>query len=300
MLRCKEARYFWFSVCWHLQDTTEGRFCLPPFCPYYVYAILGESGRIVCPRYALYVSRQYLRLEGAKPCPPGGPFLVGSRLAAWALPPARLRRSGGHPAACPVLAPTAGAPRGASAVCALVSAPPGGPPGGGRSPLRASARGPARGPGPRLSGGRARPPPLASAYRRGRAPVARVRAAPRRPRRSLGGLPLRPFGPPLGGGAGLSPLRARPGSFASPGRPGPPARPAASGGGFALAPPARGPGAPPRSPPPRVAPPSGDPRASARVFQPLAICAVISYFRRALRRRSRSLSLRSKSMSAIA
>lgn len=58
-----------------------------------------------------------------------------------------------------------------------------------------------------------------------------------------GGLPLRPFGPPLWGGAGLSPLRARPGAFASPGRPGPPARPAASGGGFALAPPARGLGA---------------------------------------------------------
>lgn len=46
-----------------------GRFCLPPFHPHYVYAILDESGRIVCPRYALYVSRQYLDLIERAPNP---------------------------------------------------------------------------------------------------------------------------------------------------------------------------------------------------------------------------------------
>ena len=46
-----------------------GRFCLPPFCGNYSYAILDESGRIVCGSYALYVSRQYLDLIERAPNP---------------------------------------------------------------------------------------------------------------------------------------------------------------------------------------------------------------------------------------
>lgn len=84
--------------------------------------------------------------------------------------------------------------------------------------------------------------PPASACRRLRSPVARVRAAPRRPRRSGAGSPSARSGPPAGVGGPLS-AAGSPWPFSPPGRPGPPARPAASGGGFALAPPARGRGA---------------------------------------------------------
>lgn len=255
MLRCKEARYFWFSVCWHLQDTTEGRFCLPPFCPYYVYAILGESGRIVCPRYALYVSRQYLRLEGAKPCPPGGPFLVGSRLAAWALPPARLRRSGGHPAACPVLAPTAGAPRGASAVCSRVSAPPGGPPGAGGPPsgLRPAARpvGPVRA---SPAGVRARlrwPRPIGAGAR----PSLGSALPPGCPGGRGAGSPSARSARPCG--AGRASLRSGLALVLSPRLAGrvPPRGPPPPAAASPSLLPRGGPGLPPRSPPPRAAPP---------------------------------------------
>lgn len=66
----------------------------------------------------------------------------------------------------------------------------------------------------------------------------------------VGGLPLRPFG--LGLAPGLSPLRARPVLSSRLALRVPPARPAASGGGFALAPPRGGRGAAAPFPAPRA------------------------------------------------
>lgn len=180
----------------------------------------------------------------------------------------------GGPAGTPPPAPCSRRPavrRGFCGLLALVGPSAWARPGGG-PPLRASARPPARGAVVRLSGGAAASVGLGLS-----APALARRSGPRCPPLApavAGGLPLRPFGPGLA--PGLSPLRARPGPFASPGPAGPPARPAACGGGFALAPPARGRGAPPRSPAP------------AR------------YRDRDLRRRSRSWSFRSNRMSAMA
>ena len=194
-------------------------------------------------------------------------------MAVGALPPARLVAVRRAPRRLPRARPVRGCARGFCGLLALVGPSAGARPGGG-PPLRASARPPARGAVVRLSGGAAASVGLGLS-----APALARRSGPRCPPLApavAGGLPLRPFGPPQWGGAGLSPLRARPGAFASPGPAGPPARPAACGGGFALAPPARGRGAPPRSPAP------------AR------------YRDRDLRRRSRSWSFRSNRMSAMA
>lgn len=181
------------------------------------------------------------RLEGAKPWPSLGWFLAGNLLAVGALPPARLRAVRRAPRRLPRARPHCGGS--ARGFCGMLA--PVGPSAGARHsggpPLRASARAPARRSVARLSGGTAASVGLGLS-----APALARRSGPRCPPLApavVGGLPLRPFGPPLWGGAGLSPLRARPGSFASPGPAGPPARPAAYGGGFALAPPRGGPGA---------------------------------------------------------
>lgn len=99
-------------------------------------------------------------------------------------PPAAVRRA---PRRLPRARPHCGACAGASAVCSRLSAPPRGPaivavP---RSGLRPAPR-PG---GPWRASPAAPPPPLASACRRLRSPVARVRAAPRWPRRSSAGSP---------------------------------------------------------------------------------------------------------------
>lgn len=126
------------------------------------------------------------RLEGATPWPSFPALLVGRRLAVGALPPARLRAVRRAPRRLP-RAPAVRRSAGASAVCSRLSAPPRGPalvavP---RSGLRPAPR-PV---GPWCASPAAPPPPLASACRRLRSPVARVRAAPRWPRRSPAGSP---------------------------------------------------------------------------------------------------------------
>lgn len=190
-----------------------------------------------------------------------------------ALPPARLSAVRRAPRRLPRAPAVRRSARGFCGVLAPVG-PSGGPPLVGGPPPGFGPR-----PGPWVRAAplrRARPPPLASGCRRLRSPVARVRAAPRWPRRSGAGSPsarsARPWGAvraSLRSGLALvlSPRLAR---RVPPRGPPPPA--AASPSLL----PRVGPGLPPRSPAP------------AR------------YFARFRRRRSRSFNFRSSSRSAIA
>lgn len=154
---------------------------------------------------------------------------------------------------------------GASVVCSRLSAPPGRP--ALLAVLPSGLRPAPRAVGPcRASPAGERPPTLASACRRLRSPVARVRAAPRRSRRSLAGSPSARSARPCG--AGRASLRSGLALVLSPRLTGrvPPRGPPPPAAASPSLLPRGGPGLPPRSPatarrsrPARGSPTSGEP-----------------------------------------